>query len=468
MKIWLKAGSEKQVRRHHPWIFSGAIQKVEGKPGNGDVVEVLDHASSHVGWGFYSPNSQIRVRLASWSKYPDQDWFQQRLTQAILRRRELLAGGTTTLRLVFSEADGIPGLIADLLDKTLILQADTAGAERLVDDASTLLEKILTPYTNLVSILEKSDGDGRSLEGLAPKHRLLKGIQDPFTFHENGLVYAGTSTQKTGHYCDLREVRLHIRSYCRGKSVLDGFCHTGGMGLNALAAGARSVCFIDQSETALDLARQNVQLNHFQQPQTEFLRGDVFDMLRQLQRQDRKFDVVLDGFCHTGGMGLNALAAGARSVCFIDQSETALDLARQNVQLNHFQQPQTEFLRGDVFDMLRQLQRQDRKFDVVILDPPKLAARKEHVPKALKAYKDLALNGFKLLTEAGLLALFSCSASIQKADLVTACTFAAWDLGINSYVVDEFRQSSCHPVSLYFPQSQYLCGILVQKGEILL
>ena len=395
MKIWLKAGSEKQVRRHHPWIFSGAIQKVEGQPGNGDVVEVLDHASSHVGWGFYSPNSQIRVRLASWSKYPDQDWLQQRLTQAILRRRELLAGGTTTLRLVFSEADGIPGLIADLLDKTLILQADTAGAERLVDNASTLLEKLLTPCTNLVSILEKSDGDGRSLEGLAPKHRLLKGIQDPFTFHENGLVYAGTSTQKTGHYCDLREVRLHIRSYCRGKSVLDGFCHTGGMGLNALAAGARSVCFIDQSETALDLARQNVQLNHFQQPQTEFLRGDVFDMLRQLQRQDRKFDVV-------------------------------------------------------------------------ILDPPKLAARKEHVPKALKAYKDLALNGFKLLTEAGLLALFSCSASIQKADLVTACTFAAWDLGINSYVVDEFRQSSCHPVSLYFPQSQYLCGILVQKGEILL
>ncbi len=391
MTVYLKPGSDKQIRRRHPWVFSGAIHRMEGQPTGGSIVRVCDHGGDHLGWGFFSPTSQIRVRMTTSNNRPDDAWLEHSIFEAVQRRRNLIEEGSGALRLVFSEADGIPGLIADLLGTALVLQSDTAGGDTLLEKAAKLLEKALAPWIEIERILEKSDGDGRTMEGLSPRLRFLKGDGNTFSFRENGILYTGTSGQKTGHYCDLREARLRLRPFCRGKRVLDGFCHTGGMGLNALAAEAQAVWFVDQSKEALDLALANAAANGFDRNRISFFPGDVFQVLRQFQREGRRFDLV-------------------------------------------------------------------------ILDPPKLAPRREHRERALRAYKDLALQGLRLLDMGGLLALFSCSGAISRDDLVTAAAFAAWDLGTAAYLVDEFRQSSCHPVPLTFPQAHYLNGILVQKG----
>lgn len=390
MIVYLKPKADKQIRRRHPWVFSGAILKEEGQPESGALVEVCDCKGSTLGWGFYSPDSQIRVRMLPTARRPDKDWLKHAVFEAVGQRRLLLDQKVGALRLLFSEADGIPGLIADLLGSTLVVQSDTVGADTLVEQAVQHLEQALSPWLKIDQILEKSDGDGRAMEGLAPRHRALRGGH-PFKFRENGILYTGVTGQKTGHYCDLREVRLRIRDYSQHRRILDGFCHTGGLGLNALAAGAHSVWFVDQSEEALNLAQANVEANGFAKERTSFIRGDVFESMRQFQREGHRFDLV-------------------------------------------------------------------------ILDPPKLAPRREHRERALRAYKDLILQGLRLLDNGGHMALFSCSGIITREDLVTAAAFAAWDLGISASVVDNYRQSSCHPVPLFFPQAHYLNGILIQKG----
>lgn len=391
--VVLKPGTEKQTRRYHPWVFAGAIREVVGQAQAGDLVEVRDAEGNGIGWGYFHPRSQIRVRLVSRQTPPGEGWLEERLERALVLRRPLLDSGERSVRLVFSEADGLPGLIVDLLGPALVLQADTLEADRWVEPAATFLRDRLADLgVEVRHLQDKSDGDGRALEGLEPRQRWLAGETDRWPFTENGLVYFGGDSQKTGHFIDQRESRLRLRAWCRSARVLDGFCHTGGMGLNALAAGAREVCFVDQSEHALELARANLQANGF----------------------------------------------GDRSV---------------------------QWLRGDVFRVLRDLRSEGRQFDVVVLDPPRFAVREEHLGRAKQAYKDLAVQALSLLREGGVLALFSCSSHIKRGDLVRACAFAAWDLRVDAYVVDEFRQSSCHPVPLWFPQAEYLHGVLVQKGH---
>lgn len=392
MTVRLRPGSDKQVRRRHPWVFSGAVASVEGAPSAGAVVRVLTASGEALGWGFFSPHSQIRVRMASWDEAPDAAWLERHVRAAVERRRYLLETGVETLRLIFAEADGLPGLIADRLGPTLVLQSDLAAADPLVEPAAALLREVLTPWVRVERIFERSDGDGRRMEGLAPRERVLLGDDVAFQFQENGLIFTGVTHQKTGHYCDLRDARRRLGDWARGRHVLDAFCHTGGVGLNALSRGAASVCFLDSSAAALRVARDNVRANGFDPDRASFVEGDAFQTLRHLCRENRRFGLV-------------------------------------------------------------------------VLDPPKLAARREHRDAALRAYKDLALQGLRLLDEGGHLALFSCSGAVATADLRTAVAFAAWDLGVTCHQVEEFSQSACHPVPLSFPQARYLCGILVQKGE---
>jgi len=392
----LKKGTEKLPLRRHPWIFSGALESQAQEELPGSIVCVRDHSGIFIAYGQSSPNSQIRVRLCSWQEdsFPDGQWLKVRIEKAFYRRKQEIQRGEATLRLIFSEADNLPGLIADLLGQQLILQSDTAGADFWIVQAAEILGTLLKEAgIDLAAIWEKSDGDGRSLEGLIPRIRLLAGKETfDWNFLENGVVYSGGNAQKTGHYIDQRVNRHLISQHCTGAKVLDGFCHTGGMGLNALKAGAGEVWFADGSSDALERVKINLDLNHW----------------------------------------------GSRNVGFLE---------------------------GDLFKTLRVLKEKREIFDVVILDPPKFAPKKTHIDKALAAYKDLALQGLELLREGGLLVLFSCSGILGKDHLLQATAYAAWDLRVKTQLIEEYRQSPCHPVPLSFPQASYLTGILIQKGD---
>jgi 23S rRNA (cytosine1962-C5)-methyltransferase len=299
--IRLRPGKDRAVRRRHPWVFSGAIARVEGNPGPGDIVLVLDADGALVGRACYSPTSQIKARLLGFGTDVVDDAFIAARVDAAwaLRRRFVLserAGDeTTSARIVFAEGDGLPGFIADLYDDTLVLQCQSAGAERLRDVIVDALVERVRP----ARVYERSDADIRALEGLAPRKGLLRGT--PFadaprvTMREHGMALTVDVDQghKTGFYLDQRDSRRTLRDVAAGKRVLNCFCYTGGFSVAALQGGASAVVSVDTSQTALELGQHNARQNGFADDVHDWLRGDCFDVLRGLHNDGERFDVVV-------------------------------------------------------------------------------------------------------------------------------------------------------------------------------
>ncbi len=294
-KLILKPGREKSLKRRHPWVFSGAVARVQGKPESGETVEICSAAGELLAVAAYSPRSQIVARVWDWRKREiDQGFFRARVVAAAAARRELLADGVTdAVRLVYSESDGLPGVTADRYRDTVVLQLTSAGAERWREAiADALLEA-----GGAARVWERSDAEVRELEGLPPASGALRGPREPmrFTITENSLKFAVDLERghKTGFYLDQRDNRAHVRALARGRDVLDGFCYSGGFALNALAGGARSVLAVDSSAEALQLARANAELNGL--AGADWMEGDVFQVLRRLRDERRQFDfIVLD------------------------------------------------------------------------------------------------------------------------------------------------------------------------------
>ena len=170
---------------------------------------------------------------------------------------------------------------------------------------------------------------------------------------------------------------------------------------------------------------------------------------------------VLDCFCYTGGFTLNALAGGATSVVSINSSEVALQLGRENLVLNQLQ-TQVEWLEGDVFQILRRFRDSDRKFDLIVLDPPKFAPTIAQVDRAARGYKDINLLAFKLLRPGGILVTFSCSGGVNLALFQQIVAGAALDAGVDAHLMEWLHQAPDHPVSLNFPEGEYLKGLILQ------
>ena len=292
-KLILKPGREKSLKRRHPWVFSGAVARVQGSPETGETVEIRSAASEFLGIAAYSPKSQIVARVWDWGERAiDRGFFTGRIAQAVAQRRALLDGAATdAVRLVHGESDGLPGVIADRYGDTVVLQLTSAGAERWRDEiADTLMET-----TGVARVWERSDAEVRALEGLSPVVNALRGEPEPtrIKVSEHGLKFEVDLEHghKTGFYLDQRDNRQRVRALARERDVLDGFCYSGGFALNALVGGAKSVTAVDSSADALGLARGNAELNRL--AQVEWMEGDVFQLLRKFRDGGRQFDLIV-------------------------------------------------------------------------------------------------------------------------------------------------------------------------------
>jgi 23S rRNA (cytosine1962-C5)-methyltransferase len=394
--VRLKPGREKSLLRRHPWVFSGAIAKVEGNqdgPELGETVDIVDAQGNFLARGAYSPHSQIRVRVWSWEPQEEigPGFFRERLIRALTARQELIdPEQTDAYRLVHAESDGLPGLIVDRYGETLVMQCLSSGAERWRETLAGLLAEL----TGSACIFERSDADVRALEGLGPRVGAICGPEPPerLRIRENGLSFWVDVRQghKSGFYLDQRKNRVRLRAISRDRQVLDCFAYTGGFTVSALAGGAAAVTAVDSSGGALDLARENVKLNHLAEERAAWVEGDVFQALRAYRDQGRAFDLI-------------------------------------------------------------------------ILDPPKFATTAAQAQRAARGYKDINLLAFKLLRPGGLLVTFSCSGGVGEELFQKIVAGAALDAGVEAKILERLHQGPDHPVALNFPEGAYLKGMICLK-----
>ena len=402
--VVLKRNRARPVLQHHPWVFSGAIERTEGEVADGDVVEVRDAGRNWLARGYLNRRSQIAVRLLTWRQDEpiDRAFWRRRLEQAVAARQSLADDPTTTAyRLVHAESDYLPGLVVDRYDDWLVVQFLTLGMERHRDEVVTALVDLLAPR----GIHERSNVEARTKEGLEKQTGPLWGEEPPELVEvmENGHRFLVDVRQghKTGFYLDQRENRARLPAFCEGAEVLDVFAYSGGFGIYAAAGGPSA-----------------------------------------------------------------SLRAGAARVTLVESSAPALGLARRNFALNGFERRSVEYVEGDVFSVLRGYRAQGRRFDVVVLDPPKFARSEQEVKRAARAYKDVNLLAFQLLRPGGILFTFSCSGAIS-ADLFQKIVFgAAVDAEREAQIISHLAQGADHPVALTFPEGAYLKGLIVrvQRG----
>ncbi|MEI7644701.1 MAG: class I SAM-dependent methyltransferase [Chloroflexales bacterium] len=394
--ITLRPGRERPVIQRHPWVFSGAIAAVCGDPVGGEAVDVLAPTGDWLARGLWSGASQIRVRLCAWdpSQLLDEAWLRARVARAVSGRVGMADGEGGACRLVFSEADGLPGLIVDRYGVYLVIQILTQGMEARRAEVLRALVDLLAPR----GIFERSDNDMREKESLPPGDGLLWGAEPPDQIALLPATAVGTAVapprlladlragQKTGFYLDQSVNRARVAAYCQGKQVLDCFAYSGGFSAYAARAGAASLTLIDTSPAALDLARQNLALNQIATP--------------------------------------------------------------------------ADYVEGNVFKVLRAFRAEGRRFDVIILDPPKFANSQGQVDHAARGYKDINWVAMQLLNPGGILATFSCSGLISP-DLFQKIVFgASVDAGRDVQIIERLAQSPDHPVLLTFPESEYLKGFV--------
>jgi 23S rRNA (cytosine1962-C5)-methyltransferase len=279
----------------HPWVYPGAIARVEGDPADGDVVDLHSHADHFVARGLYNGRSKIRVRLYSWSAdVPlDEAFFRGRLEAALRLRGPVLGldGPGRACRLVFSEADGLSGLTVDRYDRWLVAQFTSLALAQRRDLLAGLLAELAGPR----GIYLRTERGIGQLEGLQAQDGPLWGEvpAGPVEIEEDGLRFLVhvAEGQKTGFYLDQRDNRRAVARLAAGRRVLDAFCYTGGFGLHAARAGAREVLGVDVSEPALALARENARLNGISN--ISFVREDVFTRLDALAQAGERFGLVV-------------------------------------------------------------------------------------------------------------------------------------------------------------------------------
>jgi 23S rRNA (cytosine1962-C5)-methyltransferase len=388
--IKLKKGKEKPARQHHCWIFSGAIDKISGKPTDGEIVEVNDYEGNFLAYGYYNSLSKISVRLLEWNKNNsvNDKWWEEKINAALERRKELFKSEhTDSFRLIYSEADLLPGLIVDKYSDYLVCQFLTSG----VDVNKHLITQILNDLVKPSGIYERSDATVRKLDGMGISNQLLIGKEPPefIEIRENGILFSVSITegQKSGYFLDQRENRKKLTEYVNGKDVLDCFCYSGGFSLYAVKANAKSVTSVDSSAPAIKTVEENYKINKLSYQNENLIEADVFDFLRKAQ-QDKKH------------------------------------------------------------------------WEVIILDPPKLAPTRQAIDRAQRAYKDLNMQALKLMKQGDLLATFSCSGGISLELFKQIIAWAAMDAGKEIQFIDQFNQPSDHPVRASFPESEYLKGVL--------
>jgi len=300
-KFHLKPNRDRSVRRFHPWIFSGALARLEGAKEPG-VVEVIAANGEFLGRGFYNPNSQIVCRMLTWQEEGiDADFFRRKIESAYQIRRSLFgsnAQNTNAFRVVNAEGDGLSGLIVDKYADYLVVQISTLGMSHFRNEIVAALQNITQPR----GIFERSAGAALNEEGLQPATQTLAGNEPPASIpiHENNLRFEVNihEGQKTGFFLDHRENRAWVARLCAGRKLLNGFGYTGAFSVYARQGGAHRVVTVDSSAPAIAMAKRNFALNNFGITPEDFVAADLFHYLR---RTTEKFDfIILDppAFAH--------------------------------------------------------------------------------------------------------------------------------------------------------------------------
>ncbi len=424
-KIVLQPDREKPVRNQHPWVFSRAIQSVNGAPQMGDVVTLVNEKGKFLARGYWNENSQIQLRLLTWQDEAiTEAWWRSRIERALIARLsdpERLNNPRAAYRAINAENDFLPGLVIDVYANFAVLQALTAGIDARKDMLARLFNDVYNELVDhpLRGVFERSDVDARSKEGLKSANGVLIGDAPPdkIEIHEatgidDGEVRYFVDVQrghKTGFYLDQRENR-------------------------ALAAHAVANALI---------------------PPEDGIR-------------------MLNLFSYTGGFGIAGLYGAAQAsekagtIVNVDASNDALELADENYKLtfdgrSEFDYTkQYELIQADVFDYLRDQVTERQKYDVIVCDPPKFAHNAGQVDRAARGYKDLNLQCFKLMNEGGLMMTFSCSGAISR-DLFQKIVFGALaDSGRQGQILTQLGAGNDHPVALTFPEGEYLKGLLLR------
>ena len=290
-RVVLKKGKEKPLLRGHPWVFSGAVEKVEGDVSPGDIGEVYSREGHFLGIGHLNPHSQIILRVLTQKKEElNIDFFRERISKAAVLRDKWLKGKTNAYRLVNGEGDFLPGLMVDCYGGIFVLQCLTAGMERLKGLLTDLIVRDFRPQ----SVYERSDVATRREEGLSESSGLLFGKEVPdrieieeFGCHFRVNVKRG---QKTGFYLDQRENRFSLEELSHGKRILDCFCYTGAFAIHAGLGGAKELTLIDSSEEALGIAEEHFDLNRLKEIPHQLIRGDAFEVMRGLES---RYDIII-------------------------------------------------------------------------------------------------------------------------------------------------------------------------------
>ncbi len=292
----LKKGQGRTLKAGGMWVYDNEIAAMEGSFENGDIVAVHDFDGYFMGYGYINTRSRITIRLLSRKKGTviDGAFFEQRVRDAWQYRRETI--DTSSCRLVFGEADFLPGIVIDKFSDVLVVESLALGIDRWKLVIVDAVKKVLAEDGILIrGVYERSDAKVRLQEGM---ERCKGFLGEPFDTKveivENGVRYMVDveDGQKTGFFLDQKNNRRAIHRICRGKRVLDCFTHTGSFALNAGIAGAESVLGVDASELAVEQARENARLNGLE-GRVEFQCADVFDLLPRLEAAGEKYDVVI-------------------------------------------------------------------------------------------------------------------------------------------------------------------------------
>jgi len=387
-KIYLKPKEEIRIIQGHPWVYNNEIDRIDGPIKSGDIAYVYSNKKQFIGKGFLNTSSKIFVRILSRdeSEIIDEIFFTEIIKKANQSRLDL--GYKNSYRVLFGEADGIPGFIVDKYQDYLSIQILSLG----IDMRKEMFIRILTSIFNPKGIYERSDVPVRKKEGLELFKGVIYGnVPDIITIKENDLTMEIDliNGQKTGSFLDQQDNHNAIKPYVKGKSVLDCFSHIGGFGLHAAHHGASEVTCLDISEHAVSQIEKNAKLNN----------------------------------------------------------------------LNH-----VKAIKYDVFDALRDYQKNDQKFDVIILDPPAFAKKADDLKKAYQGYKDINLQALKIINPNGYLMSCSCSHYMSPSLFLEMLMDASNDAKRITQMVEFRIQGKDHPALLGSDESLYLkCVILRVK-----
>ncbi len=390
-RVILKKGKEKKTKNFYPNVFKDEIESIMGTVATGDIVDVCAEDLTFVGKGYVTEGTNALVRVLTTKDEPiDKKFIQRKIKNAYDRRKHLFKE-TNCVRMFYSEGDGIPGLIIDKFDKYISIQFRNSGVEKFRQEIINAVKKVAKPK----GIYERSDVENRTHEGVDQKTGIIYGeIPDRIVMEDNGLKYTVDiiDGQKTGFFLDQRESRKVIRPHIN---------------------------------------------------------------------EDTRF---LDVFSSSGGFSVAALAEGAKKVVAVDKNAHALELCKENYELNGFENDFTT-VEGDAFMLLKAMAARGEKYDIITLDPPSLIKKKIDVRRGRDFFYDLCNESFKMMDVGGILGVITCAYHISLQDLIEVTRMAASNNGMKLQVLGVNYQPEDHPWILHVPETLYLKSLWVRVVE---